>query len=102
MPATAKEKGNPPHSVDWKDLASIYAQGTPNNADPVRQDDYISYENLFAVYYPSSELTVDQTDMSRERKQNAEAASIHDAWQWIGLESKRGQIQRRSLVRLLY
>jgi len=94
-PATTKEKGNPPHSVNWNDLASIYAHGTPKKADPVRQDDSILYKNLFAVYYPCSALTVEQTSMSQDRKQNAEAAGIHDAWRWLCMERQKSHNQRQ-------
>jgi hypothetical protein len=97
MPAATGKKGNPPHSVDWKDLGSIYAEGNPNTAT---QEDNILYKNLFTVYYPSSELTVKQTGISQDRKWNAAAAGVDDAWRWIGMENKQADPGLQLLVRL--
>jgi hypothetical protein len=103
MPPTTEEKGNPPHSVDWKDLGSIYTGETPNQTDTATADDNISYKDisykhLFAAYYPSSRLTVKQTSMSQGRKQSAEAAGVDDAWQWIGLESEQAHRHKQPPV----
>ena len=59
-------------------LTSLYPGNTPDTA--------MQSKDLFAAYYPSPDMKVDDTDLPEERKEKARVANIEHAWEYLGWE----------------
>ena len=48
-------------------------------------------KDLFAVYYPGSQIDLEQLDISDEEKEKAKEAGVTDTWQMLVLRVKNGR-----------